>query len=199
MRVKQLQTILLASCCLFATVSCKQNSSAEDDISLQQVLDAGLRDTLEPAQIRDTLVGVSDEYLIDSEQDYADYYIIIADTGKVYKPLFDKMNRLSKSLPLKVNMMDRSYNEKKDLIALPDDYKDDEMYAGDYFPRREPSEYLSLEYLSFYNQTSDGKTIGLIAGIYENEAEADKALTKVKAKEEGSFKMKGNVFVGCMH
>ncbi len=58
------------------------------------------------------------------------------------------MNKLSKGLSIKVDMMNPSYNKSKNLIASPTNYED-ELYAGEYFPRRELSDFLSLEYLNF--------------------------------------------------
>ncbi|MFY9310016.1 MAG: hypothetical protein WAQ28_13300 [Bacteroidia bacterium] len=146
-----------------------------------------------PSQQKDTVYeGVK-------ETEYANYYIVIADTGKLYAPLFESMNSLAKSIPLRVDMMEREYNSKKDLISLPEN-AEDEMYAGDYFPRREPSEYLSLEYLNFYNGTSDEKTIALVAGIYENQVEAVRMCQNLLLKgEKNIFVLRSKVYIGCMH
>ncbi|MBX2930638.1 MAG: hypothetical protein KF781_01685 [Chitinophagaceae bacterium] len=87
------------------------------------------------------------------------------------------------------------------MIALPDD-DEDEIYAGDYFPRRFPSETtenLSLEYLNFYQENARDKTIALVAGIYEKENSADSALIILKKVEQRGFKIKAKIYTGCMH
>jgi len=85
--------------------------------------------------------------------------------------------------------MGRFYNKKKNLIALPDN-DEDEIYAGDYFPRRFPSDNLSLEYLNFYQRQAAEKTIALVTGIYETEKSADSALTVLHKPEKKVFKIK---------
>ena len=101
-----------------------------------------------------------------STVDYARYYIVIADTSINYEVLQKKMLNLRKQLSIPIDTMDRYYDKDKNLICLPED-SDDELYAGDYFPRRFPSESLSLEYLNLYQQTPhENKTIALVSGIY---------------------------------
>ncbi|MGV3541453.1 MAG: hypothetical protein ACO1OQ_16675, partial [Rufibacter sp.] len=93
-----------------------------------------------------------DEFL-----EYATYYVTIADTGQSYFPLRAEMVRLSKEMNLPVDTMGRYYDRKKDLIVLPED-DEDEVYAGDYFPRRNPDAFLSLEYLDLYQDKAKEKT-----------------------------------------
>ena len=94
--------------------------------------------------------------------------------------------------------MGRFYNKAKDLIALPDD-DEDELYAGDYFPKRFPSETLSLEYLNFYHQNSGVKTIALVTGIFESEKSADSVSLLLKTVENSVFKITAEMDISCMH
>lgn len=173
----------ICSFCLFGCISNQERNSVPVD-----ALSAN-------GQMHDSILADS----VVSEEPYADYFIVIADTGKAYLPLYEKMNFLSTAIPLKVDMMDRSYNKEKDLIALPEKYEKDDIYAGEYFPRREQSEFLSLEYMSYYDQTADAKKIALVAGIYAYEDEAESLLIKLQEKEPKSFIILGKVYVGCMH
>ncbi|PWK74214.1 hypothetical protein LX99_04015 [Mucilaginibacter oryzae] len=134
------------------------------------------------------------------EQDeaYADYYVVIADTGRNYYSLRDKMFELSKSKGITIDTMDRYYDKKKDLIKLPDNYPDDDIFAGDYFMRRNPSETLSLEYLNAYKDNSDKKMIALVSGIYQTKAGADSAV-KVLQPSKTAFAIKSKIYVGCLH
>jgi hypothetical protein len=133
----------------------------------------------------------------DMTNQYEDYYIVVADTGTNYYTLRDKMVDLNRSLGIAIDTMDRFYNKAKDLIALPDNY-DDDIYAGEYYPRREPSQTLSLEYLDTYKPGSGKKTIALVTGIYEDQFSADSALHVIN-KPESAFAFKAKVYVGCMH
>jgi hypothetical protein len=128
---------------------------------------------------------------------YADYYVVVVDTGTDYYALRDKMFTVKQSTGIPIDTMDRHYDKSKNLIILPDT-SSDEIYAGDYIPRRYPSENLSLEYMTVYKQDSKEKTIGLIAGIYEKKTSADSALNIISAQKE-AFEFKSKVYVGCMH
>ena len=129
---------------------------------------------------------------------YADFYIVIADTGRNYYSLRDKMFELSHATGITIDTMDRYYDKKKDLIKLPDNYPEDDIFAGDYFIRRNPSETLSLEYLDSYKLNSDKKMIALVSGVYQDKASADSAL-KVLQPTETAFTIKSKLYVGCMH
>jgi hypothetical protein len=133
-----------------------------------------------------------------TDYNYATYFVVVADTNPSYYLLHKKMFSLAQQLHLPIDTMGRYFNKTKNTIALPDD-DEDEMYAGGYFPRRFPSQHLSLEYLPVYQKTAGENTIALIAGIYETENSADSALTLLKQKEKNGFKIKATIFVGCMH
>jgi len=144
------------------------------------------------ASIIDTAIDQS------SETETATYFVVIADTSADYYFLHKKMFELNKQLNISIDTMGRFYNETKKLIALPDDDEDD-IYAGDYSPRRFPSNNLSLEYLHFYQKQSGEKTIALVSGIYETERSADSAVIALNKVEKNVFKIKADIYVGCIH
>lgn len=134
----------------------------------------------------------------DSLPDYASYYFVIADTGREYHVLRSKMMALHAKLNFPVDTLERGYNEKKDLIALPENH-DDELYAGEYFPRRFPSVHFSLEYLHTYAEKYPAKTIALVAGISETAREADSILFIIKKEDPQAFRFRSSIYVGCAH
>ena len=75
------------------------------------------------------------------EDQYMDAFVVIADTSQNYYDLRSEMFVLSEKLDLQIDTLGRGYDAAKDLIALPIDDAD-ELYAGDHFPRRYPSETL---------------------------------------------------------
>jgi hypothetical protein len=134
-----------------------------------------------------------------SEDDqYAIYYLAIADTGNDYYRLDEKMYSLNKSLKLEIDTMNRYYNTKKQRIVLNDN-DEDELYRGEYFPRRFPAESLSLEYLDTYNEQATPSTIALVAGVYENKQLADSMLSILKPYASGAYTLQAKVYIGCMH
>ncbi|SEO47663.1 hypothetical protein SAMN05192574_108221 [Mucilaginibacter gossypiicola] len=134
---------------------------------------------------------------IDEQRDaYADYYVVIADTGLNYYSLRDKMFELNHATGVGIDTMDQYYDKQKDLIKLPDNY-DDDILAGQYVMRRYPSKTLSLEYLQSYKNDSDKKMIALVTGIYENKSSADSALKALQPISALSIKSK--IYIGCIH
>ena len=142
----------------------------------------------------------TDNSVAEDTTDYnnATYFVVVADTSLDYSTLHQKMFDLNNKLKIPIDTMGRFYNKTKNLIALPDN-DEDEIYAGDYFPRRFPSDNLSLEYLNFYQRQAGEKTIALVTGIYETEKSADSALTILHKTEKKVFKIKADIYVGCMH
>lgn len=126
------------------------------------------------------------------------YYVIVVDTSLNYAQLHKKMFDVQHAFKIEIDTMGRYYNPTKDLIVLPED-DEDELYAGDYFPRRFPSETLSLEYLSLYKNNSNDKTIAVVSGIFEQEKKADSSLKKIQKVFPKTFKLKAQLFVGCLH
>ena len=134
------------------------------------------------------------------EELYMDAFIVIADTSQDYFELRDEMFDLSEKLQLDIDTMGRGYDKSKKLICLPDD-AEDELYAGSYFPRRYPSETLSLEYLDYYINRSqtDSRTIALIATITDDKQTADSSFAIVKQYMDSAFLIQTRIYMGCMH
>lgn len=135
---------------------------------------------------------VDDQYMV--------AYVVIADTSQDYYDLRDKMLGLADKLQLDIDTMGRGYNKAKDLICLPDDHEDD-IYAGDYFPRRYPTETLSLEYLNYYTDGNKptGGTIALVVTITDKQEVAEATLARVKEHMSNAYIVKASIYMGCMH
>ena len=97
-----------------------------------------------------------------------------------------------------IDTMGRSFNKAKNRITLPED-DEDEMYAGEYYPRRDPSRTLSLEYVDVYQRSADPRTIAVVAGLYAQPASADSALRALQKVAPQAFRLDGKVYIGCMH
>ncbi|TFF37564.1 hypothetical protein [Mucilaginibacter psychrotolerans] len=183
----------IACCIIIGFASCKnkpaqQQKHAKDSLTIVQASYVAAKAAYKPEI--DTLEN------IDEADQYADYYIVVADTGTNYYALRDKMLTLHDTTGIAVDTMGRYYNKKKDLIVVPEDDEDD-IVAGDYYPRRDPSKFLSLDYLGTYKPGANPKMIALVTGIYENKADADNALRLLPGHKVFAFK--GKVYVGCLH
>jgi hypothetical protein len=149
---------------------------------------------------KDTMVATAPltDTLNPEYSDYTTYYMAIADTGRNYYKLDEKMYDLSIMLNFPIDTMGRHYDRRKDNIILSEN-DEDEMYRGEYYPRRSPGEHLSLEYLTFFDTSADLKTIALIAGIYETQRAADSMVRLLREHSSIAYTLKGHVYVGCMH
>jgi len=135
-----------------------------------------------------------------SDEQYMNAYIVIADTSQNYVELRKKMFDINEKLKTEIDTMGRGFNREKNLICLPEN-DEDEIYAGDYFPRRYPSETLSLEYLVYYTngkKPTEG-TIALVTIITDNKEKADKKLVEIKKYSDKAFIVNSQIYMGCMH
>jgi hypothetical protein len=132
------------------------------------------------------------------EEDFYNAFIIVVDTSHDYYELRELMFDIYHKFSMEIDTMERGYDKTKDLICLPDDHED-EIYAGDYFPRRFPSEGLSLEYIIIYTNNSTHRNIGLLAGVFESEDEALRLLNKIKINYKKTFIINTDLYMGCMH
>lgn len=140
--------------------------------------------------------NVAEDFL--SKESYSTFFVVVADTGMNYDALHAKLEMLNKSTDIGVDSTGCVYNREKDLIALPED-DEDEVYAGEYYPRRYVSAGLSLEYLSWYKKEAKEKTIALLAGIFVTESEADSLLVVLRKQSNKAFKLKSTLYTGCIH
>jgi len=190
----RMKRLALLAWTLLALAACKHKPASpqtHDDDSLKVVQ----AHYVEPQEVSSKQIVDSAGNEDDLDQ-YADYYIVVADTGKNYYALRDTMLKLHDTTGIAIDTMGRYYNKKKDLIMVPEDDEDD-VIAGDYYPRRGPSQTLSLEYLNTYTSDADPKMMALVRGIYEDKASADKALRLLPWRK--AFVFKGKVYVGCLH
>jgi hypothetical protein len=139
-----------------------------------------------------------DEPEADEENSIDTFYIVVTDTGKDYFKLRNQMFRLHKLFHITIDTMGRYYNKTKKEIVLREE-DEDEIYRGEYFPRRFPSSSISLEYLNNYLDGSERKTIALVAGIYETRPPADSARQVLLKTAPRTFVLKSAVYTGCMH
>ena len=171
-------------------------------VALMFLCSCGTKKTEGENATKDTIASQNDSSAVTAGDidttAFETYFIVIADTSPDYYSLQAKMFMLNKKLGIPIDTMGRYYNASKDLIALPDD-DEDEIFAGDYAPRRFPSVNLSLEYLGFYTDHLMQKTIALVTGIYETEKSADSAVSVLKQYEKNSFKEKSLIYTGCIH
>ncbi len=159
------------------------------------------KDTIAVVPIRTDTVQAQDSSYNDpntTSDDYANYYLVIADTGTDYNSLDAAMYLLAKQTGLQVDTLNKYYNPQKKKIVLRED-DDDEAYAGEYISVRFPTTTMSMEYLDSYTIQAREKTMCILAGIYETQQAADSVLRIVKPNAPKAFTMKSKIYIGCIH
>lgn len=134
------------------------------------------------------------------DDEYQQRYLVIADSSQDYGALRQKAIDLAQRLQLKYDEMDRIYSNEKGL-HLPVDYKEDEMWAGEYFLRRDGEDFISLEMRHAYRKkgnSSDGTMI-IVAGIFSNKRTANVMLKRVRKTSPKAHIQKATIYMACMH
>lgn len=137
-------------------------------------------------------------FLFQSRAQTVTSYIIVADTSYNYSDLDKKLVKYSNELNLEIDMQNKVYDSKKKSICLPED-DEDELYAGMYYPRRFSSDYLSIEYIQYYENKRNENLMGIILLITGDKKEALKRLSKLSNNIESAHIIKAEIYVGCMH
>lgn len=134
------------------------------------------------------------------ESQYMDAYLVVADTSQDYFALRRELFDLSHKCQIPIDTLDRGYDTTKNMICLPENYED-EVYAGEYFPRRAPTVSFSLEYLAYYSDSviASDKTIALVAAIADSQEAADALLRKIQQYIMHAFILRTKIYMGCMH
>lgn len=162
---------------------------SQDSVSLTKL------DSMDPPAVKDSVT----ESEIDLQESMTmDFFVVVADTSYNYHSLRTDMINTSRKFKIQIDSMGRFYNGSKNKIQLPDD-DEDEIYAGEYFPRRSESTELSVEYASQYLENCNDSLMAGIMGIYERQEEALNRLKKIKSLNPKAFVIKASLYQGCMH
>jgi hypothetical protein len=171
---KHLYTLAIPLLCLIVLGSCNNNSTPPTTKGDSTA-------TLLPAD--------------SSVNEYTTVYLAIADTGQDYYQLRVLMQKVYDATHIAIDTMDRYYSETEKEIVSKDN---GEPEGGEYYPRREPSINLSLEYLVTYTPHSTNDNIVLLAAICETKKSADSLLSIIQKTAPNAFVLKGEVYMGCL-
>jgi hypothetical protein len=132
--------------------------------------------------------------------EFATYYMIEVATGYDFDSLKSISSNAVTILGSKFDMLNRIYKPGKGII-VPDS-SDDEIYRGEYYPRR-PSDdqnFVSIEMsTAFTDQRSDTLKMIALAGMYPLKSQADSVAALLKDKIPTTKILKRELYLGCMH
>ncbi len=125
-------------------------------------------------------------------------YIVKLDSSYNYQDLNHKAEKLSKSPKIEYPK-NRVWDSARGFLVLS--YNDsDEIYAGEFAPRRWPSTELSIEPLIYYTEgriPTGGELFIIVAGIFYEKDAADNYIDSVNFDNYQILKSK--VYLGCVH
>ncbi len=173
--------------CLLMLLSCGPSSGNDEQMAKAANI-----------QTQDTTEGLITTEDLSEEPDYATVYTVVVDTGLQYTNLQQMMYDISRETGLDVDTMGRYYDTEKQRIVLPDT-AEDEIYRGDYYPRRGSSTALSIEYYTLYDTAAIGRTMALIAGLYDDRHSADSILEIIHARHSQAWIINAWMYMGCLH
>lgn len=132
--------------------------------------------------------------------EHAEAYVLVADTSNNYHALRNILQQAHEKTGRKIDSLGRAYYPEKDSILVPAD-DEDEMWAGDYYPRQTFDDFLSIEYVSLYRykENYEGRTMAAVLGIYAQSSTADSILQLVKPQFGNAHVIKTTIYLGCMH
>ncbi len=138
-------------------------------------------------------------YAQDSSE-YTNAYVVIADTSNDYYDLRSKMFELSKNSNLEIDTLDRGFDADENKLCLPKDHED-YIYAGFYYPRRDYSMSISIEYLEYYKSgsLSGNGPYALVCAISGNKEQAKIIRDKIVPIFGKTYIMGSRIYIGCMH
>lgn len=180
---------LLGALCLMSCVDKPNNLSVDKNVNhTNNVLNV------------DTL---SDPSVDESELQYADYYLVIVDKSKSYDDLRNLLFNIHEQYNIEIDTLGRYFNKDKQQIILPEN-DEDEIYRGEYFPRRFESRTLSIEYAYIYQEnmlepTEYPTEMILVSGMFAEKQKADSLQNVLKSNYKNVFVQKTKVYIGCMH
>ena len=136
---------------------------------------------------------------LDKEQ-FMNAWVVIVDTSNNYFDIRAKMFFLHNTLDIDVDTMNRGYDKERKIICLPVD-DEDEIYAGEYYPRRYPGESLSIEHLNYYLDKGNisKNTLALVVAIETDKNKAENTQKKVMKHFKNAFMIHSRIYIGCMH
>lgn len=138
----------------------------------------------------------SQEEIIEEENFWSDRYLLILKSTKDFLEAHSFAIKASKELKKDYISEYKLFMPERGIFfsdTLPDD-----MYRGEYYPRRYEEDQISLENSSGYKDFEPDYII-VVAGIFSSKEDAEKALAKARLVYPDAYVKKTNIWMGCIH
>jgi hypothetical protein len=183
--MKQVLFLILV---IFTIVSCQETPKNQTSSKLPEAI-----------VVTDTS-SMSESESVEENNDVETFYIVQVAEGKDFETLYELSKKAASVLGSKVDMQERIYVQDKGII-VPEN-SDDDIYSGEYYPRRpfDDQNFLSIE-MAYAYKTNEKDTLKMIvlANIFENKAQSDSVVKLLLPKFKEAKTLKSELFMGCMH
>jgi hypothetical protein len=144
----------------------------------------------------------TDDSTYNEMMDFQTYHILTITEGYNFDSLKAVSKEVADRLNTTVDYMGRIYDPSKGIIVPPDD--EDEIYRGEYFPRRFEGNTISIEMgYALADSTErikgDRMKMVVVAGLFTERNTSDSILGIVKSSFPAARVITRDLYVGCMH
>lgn len=153
-------------------------------------------------QAKGSAVSDQEVYAEEEMSEYQIFYLVRVASGYDYDSLKGISESVAAKLGVKRDDMGRIFTQGKGIVLPEDD--PDEIYRGEYFPRRFEGNFVSIEMFHAYADSvermrRDSLRMIVVGGMYARKEDADSVLLLLKSGFPGSAVVAKELFIGCMH
>ena len=148
-----------------------------------------------------TLQGNNSEEISETKnEDYQTAFVVVLDTSDQFQKMYDLAMSTSRKFNVPFDTVQKSYFPETNIWGVSQS-SDDEIYRGEYFPRRNGSEkdMLSLEYQYWYDKKGNDKNLMLVTNIFSFSMDAEQSVAAWRKHFPQAFILQCEMYMGCMH
>lgn len=133
-------------------------------------------------------------------EDYETAFVIVLDTSDQFYKMYDLAKATSEKFQLEFDTIERTYFPETNIWGVSQS-SSDEIYRGQYFPRRKGDEKdkLSLEYMYWYDKKSNDKKLMLVSNVFSFSMDAEQSVAAWRKSFPQAFILQCEMYMGCMH
>jgi hypothetical protein len=122
------------------------------------------------------------------------FWILLGDSSSQYWSLLKHAAVFAQQNNILFDSLDRHFDAQQHTVVV-NQSSEDEMYRGEYFPRRQTGTFMSIEPFSSYFPTYKGTAMIEVLGIYD---QVDSACIAMKQFPNARMKT-CKLYMGCLH
>ena len=192
--LKFIKTVISLLAIVIFAIQCKPSLKKEKSTNI---------DTINSGELNQSVLENGAEAVSDAEtknEDYETAFVIVLDTSEQFNKIFHLAMATSKKYQIEFDTTERTYFPETNIWGVSQS-SSDEIYRGQYFPRRKGDEKdkLSLEYMYWYDKKSNDKKLMLVSNIFSFSMDAEQSVAAWRKSFPQAFILQCEMYMGCMH